>query len=78
MDDWGPVPSKCKDFSLHHHIQTSSGAHSTSYPMGDRGSFPGSKVGVSHETDYSPPSSAEVKLCGVVPPLSYMSPCHGA
>jgi len=32
-----------RNFSPHHHIQTGSGAHPTSYPMGTRGSFPGGK-----------------------------------
>jgi len=32
------------NFSLHHHIQTGSGAHPASYTMGIRGSFPGGKV----------------------------------
>jgi hypothetical protein len=32
------------NFSLHHHVLTGSGVHPASYPMGTRGSFPGSKV----------------------------------
>jgi hypothetical protein len=32
------------NFSLHHCVQNGSGAHPASYPMGTRGSFPGSKV----------------------------------
>jgi hypothetical protein len=32
------------NFSLHHHIQTSSGAHPASYPMGTKGSFPRGKA----------------------------------
>jgi len=32
------------NFSLHHNIQKGSGAHPTSYPMGNRGSFPGVKA----------------------------------
>jgi hypothetical protein len=43
------------NFSLHHRVQTGSGALPASYPMGTRGSFPGGKA------DHSPPSSAEVK-----------------
>jgi hypothetical protein len=34
-----------KDFSLLHSIQTDSGAHPASYPMGTGGSFPGGKAG---------------------------------
>jgi hypothetical protein len=44
-----------ENFSLHHRVQTSSGAYSASYPVGIRGFFPGA------EADHSPPSSAEVK-----------------
>jgi hypothetical protein len=32
------------DFSLRHHIQTGSGAHPASYPMGTEGYFPGDKA----------------------------------
>jgi hypothetical protein len=32
------------NFSFHHCVQNCSGAHPASYPMGTRGSFPGSKA----------------------------------
>jgi hypothetical protein len=32
------------NFSLQHHVRTGSGAHPASYPMGNRGSFPGGKA----------------------------------
>jgi hypothetical protein len=32
------------NFSLHHRVQNGSGARPASYPMGTRGSFPGSKA----------------------------------
>jgi hypothetical protein len=38
------VPAGAGNFSLHHRIQTGSGAHPDSYPMGTRGSFPGGKA----------------------------------
>jgi hypothetical protein len=38
------VPAGAGNFSLHHRVQTGSGAHSASYPMGTNGSFPGSKA----------------------------------
>jgi hypothetical protein len=47
------------NFSLHQRVQTSSGAHPASYPMGTRGSFPVGDRGP--EADYSPPISAAVK-----------------
>jgi hypothetical protein len=48
------------NFSLHHCLQTDSGAHPASYPMGTRGFFLGVKRS-GREADHSPPSSAEVK-----------------
>jgi hypothetical protein len=40
-------PTGAGNFSLHHRVQNVSGAHPTSYPMGTRVSFHGSKaVGV--------------------------------
>jgi hypothetical protein len=37
-------PTGAGNFSLHHRVQTGSGAHPASYPMGTRVSFPGGKV----------------------------------
>jgi hypothetical protein len=34
-------PAGAWNFSLHHLVQTDSGAHPASYPMGTGGSFPG-------------------------------------
>jgi hypothetical protein len=36
------VLAESGNFSLHHRVQTGSGAHSASYQRGTRGSFPGS------------------------------------
>jgi hypothetical protein len=47
LDDWGSriqFLAGTRNFSLHHHIQNGSGAHSVSYPMGTTGSFPGGKA----------------------------------
>jgi hypothetical protein len=49
------------DFSSSPCVQTGSGAHPASYPMGTGGSFPGGKVRPGRDADHSPPSSAEVK-----------------
>jgi hypothetical protein len=38
------VPIGARNFSAHHRVQTGSGAHLASYPMGTRGSFPGGKA----------------------------------
>jgi hypothetical protein len=47
LDDWGSrvrFPVGAGNFSLHHSVQTGSGAHPASYPVGARGSFPGGKA----------------------------------
>jgi len=57
-------------FSLYHHDQTSFRSHSGSYPIGTGGGealSPGVKQ-PGRETDQTPPSSAEVKMCDVIPP----------
>jgi hypothetical protein len=59
---WSGVrfPGGAGNFSPHHCVQTGSGAHPASYPMGTRDSFPGVKR-PEREADQSLPSSAEVK-----------------
>jgi hypothetical protein len=42
-------------------VQTGSGAHLASYPVGTGGPFPGGKARPGRDADHSPPSSAEVK-----------------
>jgi hypothetical protein len=49
------------DFSSSPCVQTGSGAHPASYPMGTGGSFPGGKARPGRDADYILPSSAEVK-----------------
>jgi hypothetical protein len=47
LDDRGSrarFPAGAGNFSLHHRVQTGSGAHPAFYPIGTRGSFPGSKA----------------------------------
>jgi hypothetical protein len=53
-------PAGDGNFSLQHHVQTGSGAHPASYPIGGRSYFPGVRR-ARREADNSPPSSAEVK-----------------
>jgi hypothetical protein len=38
------IPAGAGNFSLHHRVQTGSEAYPTSYPMSNRGSFPGGKA----------------------------------
>jgi hypothetical protein len=54
-------PAGVKDFSSNLCVQTGSGAHPASYPLGTGGPFPRSKAWPGRDTDHSPPSSAEVK-----------------
>jgi hypothetical protein len=49
-----------KDFSCILCVQTGSGAHPASCPMGTGGPFPGDKARQGCDVDQSPPSSAEV------------------
>jgi hypothetical protein len=63
-------------FSLLHVVQTGSGVHPTSYPMGiGGGSFPGVKQ-QGREPDHSPPATAEVKKMWIytsIPPYAFMA-----
>jgi hypothetical protein len=43
-DDRGSIPVVPGNFSLQHCVQTGSGVHPISYPMGTRGSFSGDKA----------------------------------
>jgi hypothetical protein len=61
LDDRSSIPDRTEDFSSSPCVQTSSGAHPTSYPMGTGGSFPGGKARPGRHAEHSPPSSAEVK-----------------
>jgi hypothetical protein len=53
-------PAGAKDFSSNLCVQTGSGAHPASSPMGTGGTFPGGKARRGRDADHSPPSSAEV------------------
>jgi hypothetical protein len=53
-------PAGVKDFSSILCVQTGSGAHPASSPMGTGGPFPGGKARQGRDADHSAPSSAEV------------------
>jgi hypothetical protein len=53
-------PTEALDFSSSPCVQTGSGAHPASYPMGTGGPSPGGKARPRRDAD-TPPSSAEVK-----------------
>jgi hypothetical protein len=55
-------PVAAGKFSLHHRVQTGSGAHPASYPMGNGALSLGVKRR-GRDADHSPPSSAEIKEC---------------
>jgi hypothetical protein len=57
-----------QDFPPSHNLQTGSGAHSASYPMGTGGISPGVKR-PGCQADCSPLCSAEVKKGGAIHPL---------
>jgi hypothetical protein len=61
LNDRGRSPTEVEDFSSSLCVQTGSGAHPASCPMGTGGSFPGGKVRPGRDANHSPPSSAEVK-----------------
>jgi hypothetical protein len=54
-------PTEAEDFSSSPCVQTGSGAHPASCPVGTGGCFPGSKARPGRDADHSPRSSAEVK-----------------
>jgi hypothetical protein len=54
-------PAGAKDFSCSFCVQTGSGAHPASCPMGTGGPFPGGKARPGSDADHLPPSSAEVE-----------------
>jgi hypothetical protein len=68
VSDYGPddraigvrSPAGAMDFSSSLFVQTGSGVHPASYPMGTGGPFSGGKARLGREADHSPPSSAEV------------------
>jgi hypothetical protein len=63
LDIPGSIPGSVR-FSLLHSVQTGSGAHPASYPMGTGDSLPQEGGGVQrqgYEAHHTPPSSAEVK-----------------
>jgi hypothetical protein len=50
-------PTRAEDFSSSPYVQTGSGAHSASYPVGTGGPFPGGKARPGRDADHSPPFS---------------------
>jgi hypothetical protein len=61
LDDRDSIPGRAKDSSPSTCVQTGSGAHPASCPMGTGSLLLGVKRGQGRDADHSPPSSAEVK-----------------
>jgi hypothetical protein len=62
------IPISGRNVSILHRFPTGCGAHPTSHPVGTGGFFSRVKrQGL--EADHSPPSNAEVKNGGAVPPV---------
>jgi hypothetical protein len=72
------MPCPVQDSSFLHSIETDSGAHPALCPMSTRGSFSGGVKWHGREVDHSPPSSAEIKKGGAIPPLHSMFLWHNA
>jgi hypothetical protein len=66
--NWVQSPSRARNVSLLRSVQTESGAHPASYPMGTGSFSPGLKR-TEREADHSPPSDAEIKNGGIILPL---------
>jgi hypothetical protein len=75
LDDRGSrvrFPAGTGNFSLHHCVQSSSGVHPSSYPMGTGGCFPVDKADHSHasraevKNTWSYTSTPPIRLHGVV------------
>jgi hypothetical protein len=61
LDDRGSIADRGRDFSSSLYVQTGSGAHPASYPMGTGDPFPGGKARPGRDANHSPPSNVEVK-----------------
>jgi hypothetical protein len=71
-----PSPGIGENFSLLQNVQTSSGAHRASYPMGTGGSSSREVKWLRNENDCSPPTSAEFKNTWIytsTPPYAFMA-----
>jgi len=73
LDDRGsrvPFPAGVGNFSLHHRVQNSSGAHPASYPMATRNSFPRGKAAEEWRWPLTYISWRGQRMRGAIPPLS--------
>jgi hypothetical protein len=66
-------PAEVGNFSLHHRVQTGSGTHPASYPMGTRGSFLGNKAAGALSWPLASIQCQGQRMRGAIPPLPNMS-----
>jgi hypothetical protein len=66
------------NFSHFDSVQTDSGVHPVSYPVGIWGSFPREVKWPMGQPGHSPPSSAKFKNGGAIHPFPHTSSWHGA
>jgi hypothetical protein len=76
MDGRSSIPVRATVIFLHHSIQTASGSHPISYPMGTGGAVSIRVKQFGREAGHSLQSIAEVKNGGAIPPLPLMSSLH--
>jgi hypothetical protein len=60
LDNWAMqvrFPAEAHDFPSNLRVQTGTGVHPASCPVGTGGPFPGAKVRPRRDADHSPPSS---------------------
>jgi hypothetical protein len=62
-------PAGARDFSLFHNVQTGSGAHPASYPVGTRGPLSPGVKRLGREAGHSPPSSDEIEIVYLHSPI---------
>jgi hypothetical protein len=67
-------PAVAKDISVLHSVKTYSGAHLASYPIGTGAVSPEEKR-PGRKADHAPPSIADIKNGGAIPPLPQYSWC---
>jgi hypothetical protein len=69
LDGTASIADRGRDLSLLHSVRTGSGAHPASCPGGWGGAISPGVKRPGREADPSPPSIAEVKNDGAIPPL---------
>jgi hypothetical protein len=72
LDNRSSIPTGTGNFPLRQRVQTGSGAHPASYPVGAGGNTAGG-VKLTTRLHLTP----RLRMCGAIPPLPHTSPWHG-